>query len=79
MLTLETKDAEYVMGYPDDLKLRSCMTLFQAAEPDCRIFQAVLDKFFRGKPDEKTLRIFPDMTGSVLLPVFTTAVLRSSS
>jgi len=57
LLSLETNDAEYVMGYPDDLKLRSCMTLFQAADPDCGTFQAVLDKFFGGKPDEKTLRI----------------------
>ena len=57
LLSLETNDAEYVMGYPDDLKLRSCMTLFQAADPECRTFQAVLDKFFGGKPDEKTLRI----------------------
>ncbi len=57
LLSLDTNDAEYVMGYPDDLKLRSCMTLFQAADPECRTFQAVLDKFFGGKPDEKTLRI----------------------
>ena len=57
LLSLETNDAEYVMGYPDNLKLRSCMTLFQAADPDCGTFQAVLDKFFGGKPDEKTLRI----------------------
>ena len=57
LLSLETNNAEYVMGYPDDLKLRSCMTLFQAADPECRTFQAVLDKFFSGKPDEKTLRI----------------------
>ena len=57
LLSLETNDADYVMGYPDDLKLRSCMTLFMAADPDCGTFQAVLDKFFSGKPDEKTLRI----------------------
>ena len=57
LLSLETNDAEYVMGYPDDLKLRSCMTLFREADPDCGTFQAVLDKFFGGKADEKTLRI----------------------
>ena len=57
LLSLESNDAEYVMGYPDDLKLRSCMTLFREADPDCGTFQAVLDKFFSGKPDEKTLRI----------------------
>ena len=57
LLSLNTNDAEYVMGYPDDLKLRSCMTLFREADPDCGTFQAVLDKFFDGKPDERTLRI----------------------
>ncbi len=57
LLSLETNDAEYIMGYPDDLKLRSCMTLFMAADPDCGTFQAVLDKFFSGKSDEKTLQI----------------------
>lgn len=57
LLSLETDDAEYVMGYPDDLKLRSCMTLFQAADPECGTFQAVLDKFFGGKPDSRTLKI----------------------
>ena len=57
LLSLNTNDAEHVMGYPDDLKLRSCMTLFREADPGCETFQAVLDKFFDGQPDEKTLRI----------------------
>lgn len=57
LLSLESSDAEYVMGYPDDLKLRSCMTLFQAADPECGTFQTVLDKFFGGKPDSRTLKI----------------------
>ena len=57
LLSLKTNDAERVMGYPDDIKLRSCMTLFSVADPECKTFQAVLDKFFGGKPDEKTLRI----------------------
>ena len=57
LLSLDTNDAEYVMGYPDDLKLRSCMTLFREADPGCETFQAVLDKFFGGKPDARTLWI----------------------
>ena len=60
LLSLETNDAGYVMGYPDDLKLRSCMTLFQEADPECGIFREVLDKYFGGKPDEKTLQILKD-------------------
>ena len=57
LLSLETNDAERVMGFPDNLKLRSCMTLFSVADPECGTFQAVLDKFFGGKPDERTLQI----------------------
>lgn len=61
LLSLETGDAEYVMGYPDDLKLRSCMTLFLQAEPDCAVFQSVLNKYFDGKPDQRTLQILSGM------------------
>lgn len=56
LLALDTSDAGAVMGYPDDLKLRSSMTLFLAASGD-EVFQKVLDKFYSGKPDSKTLSI----------------------
>lgn len=56
LLALDTNDAGAVMGYPDDLKLRSSMTLFLAASGDA-VFQKVLDKFYSGKPDSKTLSI----------------------
>lgn len=60
LLTIEGASASQVMGSPDDLKLRSSMTLFNAvdgADPiqGGQVFQAVLDKFFGGKPDAKTL------------------------
>ena len=45
------------MGWPDNLKLRSSMTLFAEAEPGCEIFQRVLDKFFNGEKDLETLKI----------------------
>ena len=57
LLSLDSCDAEDVMGYPDDLKLRSCMTLFREADPECHEFQAVLDKYFGGRPDQRTLAI----------------------
>ena len=57
LLDLPETDIGTVMGFPDDLKLRSSMTLFQLAEPSCGIFQQVLDKYFGGKPDEKTIAI----------------------
>ncbi|WP_044002230.1 DUF1810 domain-containing protein [Hymenobacter swuensis] len=57
LLTLESTDATRIMGSPDDLKLRSSMTLFAALEGADPVFQRVLDKFFGGEPDEKTRQI----------------------
>ena len=57
LLTLPENDPLKVMGYPDDLKLRSSMTLFAAAAPDIPVFQQVLDKYYDGKRDEKTLAL----------------------
>jgi len=44
-----------VFGYPDDLKFRSCMTLFALAAPDEECFRAALEHFFRGAPDPRTV------------------------
>jgi uncharacterized protein (DUF1810 family) len=55
LLTIDGSSASQVMGSPDDLKLRSSMTLFSAVDGADPVFQAVLDKFFGGKPDAKTL------------------------
>ena len=57
LLDLPGNDIRAVMGFPDDMKLRSSMTLFQQADPGCEIFRKVLDKYFGGKPDEKTIEI----------------------
>ena len=60
LLELKTGDASQVMGWPDDLKLKSSMTLFDAAEPECGVFQSVLDQYFHGEKDQKTLEILAD-------------------
>ncbi|HIQ74968.1 MAG TPA: DUF1810 domain-containing protein [Candidatus Cottocaccamicrobium excrementipullorum] len=57
LLALETDDASQIFGWPDDMKLRSSMTLFSCADPGIAVFQKVLDKFFQGEKDELTLRI----------------------
>ncbi len=56
LLELDSSDASAVMGYPDDLKLRSCMTLFAQVSGD-PVFTAVLDKFYGGRADARTLSI----------------------
>ena len=57
LLNLDTNNAAKVLGMPDDLKLKSSMTLFLVASNHDSLFQAVLDKFFSGKPDYRTLQI----------------------
>ena len=57
LLKLSTNDAYAVFGWPDDLKLRSSMTLFSCAAVDQPVFQQVLDKYYGGEPDEKTLAL----------------------
>ncbi len=56
LLKLTGRDASRVFGSPDDLKLRSSMTLFAAVPGADPVFRAVLDAYFGGKADEKTLR-----------------------
>jgi len=55
------KSASAIFGSPDDLKLRSSMTLFAAVSSDKPIFSLVLDKFFHGQPDQKTLNILQQL------------------
>ena len=57
LLKLKENDVVKIMGSPDDLKLRSCMTLFLKADPDNKLFASVLDKFFDGEEDERTVEI----------------------
>lgn len=57
LLEVDSNDATKVMGSPDDLKLRSCMTLFALVEGDDSIFENVLEKFFGGHKDPATLQL----------------------
>ena len=57
LLTLETNNAREIFGGSDAVKLRSSMTLFSLAPNADKVFQFVLDKFFNGKKDEKTLQL----------------------
>jgi len=57
LLQLATNDVHKIFGSPDDLKLRSSMTLFASIDKTDPVFQNVLDKFFNGNKDDKTLQL----------------------
>jgi uncharacterized protein (DUF1810 family) len=60
LLRHKDKAAREIMGAPDDLKLRSCLTLFMAASStreDRELFERGLQQFFGGKPDPRTLEL----------------------
>lgn len=57
LLALDTDNATQVMGWPDDKKLKSSMTLFDAAAESSQVFRMVLDKYYRGKKDHRTLKM----------------------
>lgn len=56
LLQLDSDNAGAIFGWPDVLKLRSSMTLFAAVGKN-DIFEKVLDKYYNGKKDGKTLQI----------------------
>ena len=57
LLQLQSSDAHAIFGSPDDIKLRSSMTLFASVNNTDPVFQLVLDKFFKGEKDKATVRI----------------------
>ena len=57
LLGLESSNPSAVMGYPDDLKLCSCMTLFELAAPEEPVFGRVLEKYYGGRRDRMTLNL----------------------
>lgn len=57
LLQIESNNANEVMGYPDNLKLKSSMTLFNYIDPSEKVFKEVLNKFYNGEIDNRTLEI----------------------
>jgi uncharacterized protein (DUF1810 family) len=49
--------ARAMLGSPDDLKLRSCLTLFAEVAPEAPEFTAALQRFHGGLPDPRTLAL----------------------
>jgi uncharacterized protein (DUF1810 family) len=57
VLAIENKSALAIFGEPDNLKLNSCMTLFAQLPDSSPVFNRVLEQYFHGKPDMKTLAL----------------------
>lgn len=57
MLAVEGKSAYHILGIPDDLKLRSSMTLFSLLPETDPVFEAVLEKYYEGEADLRTLAL----------------------
>lgn len=55
VLAVNGKSADAIFGAPDDLKFRSCMTLFAHASPE-PIFRQALEKYFGGEEDPETVK-----------------------
>ena len=60
LMGLEDKNATKIFGFPDVLKLRSCMTLFAEVSEKNSVFQRVLDAYYHGKKDERTLKLMKE-------------------
>ena len=56
-LAIQGRSAGEIFGSPDDLKLKSCATLFACVSPAGSSFERLLNKYFQGQRDDTTLRL----------------------
>ena len=59
-LSVEGRSAHEIFGSPDDMKLKSCATLFAYVSPKGAVFEQLLDKLYQSDRDDKTLRLLAD-------------------
>lgn len=57
LLGLRERSAEAIFGFPDVWKLRSCATLFACVSPKGSVFERLLDQYYQGEQDDKTLNL----------------------
>jgi uncharacterized protein (DUF1810 family) len=65
VVRVEGRSATEIFGSPDDLKLKSCATLFSIVAPAGSVFDRLLEKYYRGARDGKTLELLGPGTGHV--------------
>jgi len=63
VLAVEGRTVHEIFGSPDDMKFRSCMTLFHRAAPGEAVFTDCLKKYFEGQEDPQTLRLLDAGSG----------------
>jgi len=61
-LAVSGRTASEIFGSPDDMKLKSCATLFATISPTDSVFHKLLDKYFQGQRDDKTLQLLGNVT-----------------
>jgi len=61
VLTVEGRSVSEIFGYPDDLKLKSSMTLFAYVADPRSVFVRILDKYFQGERDVRTLDLLEQL------------------
>lgn len=57
VLQIRGRSAHEIFGSPDDMKLRSSATLFASVSPDGSAFHQIIDKYFDGRPDDRTIQL----------------------
>src|SRR5262245_34495163 len=57
VLSVEGLSASQILGSPDDLKLRSCATLFARASAPGSVFHRLLARYYDDRPDDRTLQL----------------------
>ena len=65
LLSLPTNNPTEILGRPDDCKLKSSMTLFHLAEPTEVMYKEVINKFYDGNFDRRTIAILKDVDKDV--------------
>lgn len=57
LIQVEGRSATEILGSPDDMKLKSCATLFGRALPPGSVFGRLLERYYRGEEDRRTLKL----------------------
>jgi uncharacterized protein (DUF1810 family) len=57
VMSVESRSATEIFGNPDDLKLKSCATLFACVSPPDSVFGRILKKYYGGQRDLKTIQL----------------------